>query len=91
MFKKLSNIQVNFALMAFIAFMVKVMVLEASFADSIILGVLATLYGYTHYLKRFQPYNLDEAVQKDLQEVKAALSKLNFAQSRENLDKRKYF
>jgi len=91
MLKKLSNLQVNYALIAFIAFMIKVMLTEVSFADSIILGVVSGLYGYTQYLKRFQPVKLDETVVKDLLEVKQTLSKLSLSQSRDNSDQRKYF
>lgn len=77
--------------MAFIAFTIKMLVVNVSIADSIALAVLAGLYGYSQYLNRFQPFNLDEAVKKDLIEVKSALSKLNLAQATEKATKKQYF
>lgn len=79
MLKKLKDLTPNFALIAFLAFTVKMLVFTASFPDALIMGVLAGLYGYTQYLKRFQPYTLDEAVRNDLIEVKTALAKLKLA------------
>lgn len=89
--EKLKNLQVNYALVAFACFMVKVMVIQASLADSVILLGLGALYGYTQYLKRFQPYKLDEAIVKDLLEVKSALSKLNMVRATEKMQDKKYF
>jgi len=91
MLKKLRNLQVNFALIIFIAFSVKMLLFNATIADSLIVGILAGLYGYTQYLKRFQPYRLDDAVQKDLNEVKSALTKLNMVRSADKLKGQKYF
>lgn len=91
MLKKLKNLKINFALIAFMAYAVKMILVSASFADSIVMGVLAATYGYTQFLKRFQPYKLDETVAQDLLEVKTALSKLKLSQSRDKLQKNKYF
>lgn len=91
MLKQIKKIELNFALIAFIAFSVKVLVFDASIADSLILGVLSGLYGYTQYLKRFQPYNLDEEVRADLSEVKSALSSLNMTRGMDSTQKKKYF
>lgn len=88
MLSRLKKIQLNFALIAFLAYIVKILILEASFADAIVAGVLAGLYGYSLYLKRFQPYKLDEEVRKDLTEVKNAMSKINFVKSQQN---KRYF
>ena len=81
----------NFTLLAFIAFTVKILVIDATIADSLIIAVLAGVYGYTQYLKRFQPYKLDDAVMKDLVEVKSALSKMNIIRATEKLAEKKYF
>ena len=89
--EKLKNLQLNYALIAFACFMVKVMVVEATIADSIILLGLGALYGYTQYLKRFQPYKLDDAVMRDLQEVKGALSKLNMVRAADKKNNGQYF
>lgn len=91
MMEKLKNAQVNIALVAFVCFTVKVLILEATFPDSIILLGLGTLFGYTQYLKRFQPYKLDDAVMKDLIEVKSALSKMNMIRATEKLTEKRYF
>lgn len=87
--EKLKNL--NFTLLAFIFFTIKILVIQATFADSLIMAVLAALYGYSQYLKRFQPYKLDEAVMKDLVEVKSALSKLNMIRATEKMAEKKYF
>ena len=79
----------NFTLLAFIAFTVKILVIDATIADSLIIAVLAGVYGYTQYLKRFQPYKLDDAVMKDLVEVKSALSKMNIIRATEKLAEKK--
>lgn len=90
--EKLKSLQINFALLAFCLFTVKMMVISATIPDSIITLVLGSLYGYTQYLKRFQPYKLDEAVAKDLLEVKAALSKMSLiGNSQKAAENKKYF
>jgi hypothetical protein len=89
--EKLKSLQINFALVAFICFTIKILAFSASFPDSIILLVLGGLYGYTQYLKRFQPYKLDEAVMRDLIEVKTALSKMNMIRATEKAADKRYF
>lgn len=91
MFKDLKNLPINFALIVFGCFMIKVLFFEATVPDSIIVMVLGSVYGYSQYLKRFQPYKLDDAVMKDLIEVKGALSKMNLVRSQEKMDNKKYF
>lgn len=81
----------NCALVAFSCFTIKMLVVQPSIADSIILLGLGAVYGYSQYLKRFQPYKLDEAVMKDLVEVKGALMKLNMVRATEKLEGKKYF
>jgi len=91
MFEKIKSLKVNFVLFAFLAFMVKVLLFEASIADSIILLGLGTAYSYTQYLKKFQVYNLDEAVMAELKEVKIALSKMKVLRATEKMTEKKYF
>lgn len=91
MIEKLKSLQINFALIALICFMVKMIAVSASIADAVIVLGLAGLYGYTQHLKRFQPYKLDDAVAKDLIEVKSALTKLNMIQAREKKADGRYF
>lgn len=91
MIEKMKSLQINFALVAFSCFMFKVLVFQATIPDSVILLGLGGLYGYTQYLKRFQPYKLDEAVMKDLLEVKTALTKINMIRATEKLADKKYF
>jgi len=90
MLDKLKTLQVNFSLIAFIAFNIKMLITQPTFADSIIVLVLAGSLGYSQFIKRFQPYKLDEAVQKDLLEVKSALSKMNMIRATDTKEKR-YF
>jgi hypothetical protein len=91
MLKKLKDISLNYSLIVFLVFVGKMIILTPSFADSIIVLVLASLYGYTQYLKRFQPYNLDKEVAKDLLEVKSALSKMNFIKATDQVKEKRYF
>lgn len=91
MIEKLKSLQINFALVALVCFMVKVLIVSNTIADSVILLGLSGLYGYTQYLKRFQPYKLDDAVMADLREVKSALTKLNMVRATEKLSEKKYF
>jgi hypothetical protein len=92
MLEKIKSLQINFALIAFIAFTVKITLFSATFPDSIILLGLGMLYGYTQYLKRFQTYKLEDAVMKDLHEVKAAISHLNIRKTAEKMSEvKRYF
>lgn len=91
MLEKLKTLQVNYALIVFVAFAIKMLVTSPSIADATITLVFGSLYGYTQYLKRFQPYKLDEAVMRDLAEVKSALSKINMTQATGKLLDKKYF
>lgn len=91
MFNKLKMLQVNFALIAFACFTIKVLITQASLSDSLIIVVMGSLYGYTQYLKRFQPYKLDDAIVKDLMEVKSALTKLNMVRATDKLAEKRYF
>jgi len=89
--EKLKSLKINFALLAFLCFTTKILAFSATIPDSIILLGLGTLYGYSQYLKRFQPYKLEDAVMKDLLEMKAALSKLNMIKAAEKATNKKYF
>lgn len=91
MFGKIKNVNVNYSLIAFLAFTTKVMVYSPTLADSLIMGVLAGLYGYSQYVKRFQPIKLDETVAKELLEVRQAMSKLNLLKLQENREKVKHW
>jgi hypothetical protein len=91
MLEKLRSLQINFALVAFVCFTFKVLIFSASMPESIILLGLGSLYGYTQYLKRFQPYKLDDAVMRDLMEMKSALTKLNMIRATEKMQDKKYF
>jgi hypothetical protein len=91
MLKKLKDISLNYSLIVFLIFIGKMIILTPTFADSIIVLVLASLYGYTQYLKQFQPYSLDKEVAKDLLEDKNALSKMNFIQATDKLKDKRYF
>lgn len=89
--EKLKSLQVNFSLLILLGFMFKVLILPASIADSIIVIAIGSLYAYSQYLKRFQPYKLDDAIAKDLIEVKSALSKLNMIRATDKAAERRYF
>lgn len=89
--KSLPYKQINFALVAFACFMAKMLLISASFPDAIILAVLGASYSYSQYLKRFQPYKLDDAVAKDLLEMRSTLSRLNMIRVQDKADKGKYF
>lgn len=81
----------NFPLLTFIAFTIKVLVVNVSFPDAIVLLGLTAGFGYFQYLKRFQPYKLEDAIVKDLLEVKQALSRMNLIRSQESKTSDKKF
>ena len=91
MIENIKSLKVNFSLLAFLCFMIKVTAFNATIADSIILLGLGALYAYTQYLKKFQAYKLDDVVMKDLAEVKSALSKINLYKATEKINEKKYF
>jgi len=91
MLEKIKNLQVNITLIAFLCFVVKMLIVDATIADSIIVLGLGAFYSYSQYLKRFQPYKLDDAVTRDLMEVKSALSKLNMVRATEKKNNGTYF
>lgn len=94
MFKKLKALwptHFNFALLTFVAFTIKALVVSVTFPDAIVLLGLIAGYGYNQYLKRFQPYKLDDAIARDLLEVKQALSRMNMIRSQEKASDKKFF
>lgn len=91
MIEKLKTLQVNFSLFLFIFFTIKLLAVQITIADSIVAFVFGTVYSYSQYLKRFQPYKLDDAVTKDLIEVKSALAKMNLIRASEKMQEKKYF
>lgn len=91
MLEKIKSLKINFALIAFLCFTIKMIALSASPSDSVVMVVLGALYGYTQYLKRFEPYKLEDAVMKDLQEVKIALSQMKLRNAAEKMADKKYF
>lgn len=89
--KSLPYKQLNFALIAFACITVKMIVVDATVADALIMAVSGAVYGYSQYLKRFQPYKLDDAVMKDLIEMRTTLSRLNMVRAADTRDQKKYF
>lgn len=81
----------NFSLLTFVAFTIKVLIVDVSIADAIVLLGLIAGFGYSQYLKRFQPYKLEDAIVKDLVEVKQALSRMNMIRSQEKTSDKKFF
>lgn len=55
MLDRIKNIQVNYAILCSLAYLVKTMVIPASFADSIILVCLFSLVGFQKFLKFKEP------------------------------------
>lgn len=83
----------NFVLLAFLAYAIKLLLVEASYADGMVLAVLASIHGYKSYLKATLDKKLDDAklkeIKEDVQEMKSALSSLNITKIKPN--NRKYF
>ena len=80
--------KLNFPLLAFMAYVIKMLIISPSFPDAIIIGVLAGLLGYKMRLKLFEPKPVDDQIKKDVQEIKNALSRVNLAKVTEP---KKYF
>lgn len=91
MLEKIKSLKINFALVAFLCFTIKMIAISATPADSVIMLVLGALYGYTQYLRRFEPYKLEDAVMNDLKEVKIALSQMKLRNAAEKMADKKYF
>lgn len=91
MFEKLKSFPINPSLITFICFTIKILVLPATIPDAIILLGLGAGYAYSQYLKRFQPYKLDDAVMADLKDVKLALSKMNMVRPNEKAKDKTYW
>ena len=91
MLKKITDLKPNFALVAFICFAAKLLIVEASVADSLVCAVFGAVYTYGQYLARFKPHNLDEAVAKELLELRTAVSRINTIKATEKLTEKKYF
>jgi hypothetical protein len=88
MLKKIKEIKFNFALLAFVSYVIKMLILEPGYSDAIVIAVLAGLYGFKMKLQLMEPKKIDESTKKDVQEIKNALSKVNLAKI---ADPKKYF
>ena len=84
----LKKIKINYSLIAFFAYSIKLLILEASYADALVLACLAGLYGYKMRLKLAEPRDVNEDVRKEIAEIKTAMSKVNLAKISEI---KKYF
>lgn len=78
----------NFPLLAFMAYVAKMLVISPSFPDAIVMGVLAALLGYKMKVQMLEPKPMEDKVKKEIQEIKNALSKVNLAKITET---KKYF
>lgn len=70
--------KINFALLAFVAFSVRMVAMGATFSEALVMLVLAGMYAYDRYLHFHPLRNSDKAwtekVEKELAEVKSAVS-----------------
>lgn len=80
--------RLNFPLLAFMAYVVKMLVISPSFPDAIVMAVLAGLLGYKMRMQTLEPKPINENLKKDVQEIKNALSRANLAKATEP---KKYF
>lgn len=84
----LKKVKLNYALIAFMAYVGKMLCISPSFPEAIIVGFLAALYGYKLRIQLIEPKPVNESVRKEIQEIKNALSKVNLAKISET---KKYF
>lgn len=93
MISKLKSL--NLVLIAFLAYSIKLLIVSSSFADGIVLAVLAGALSYSSYLKSIKKKELDQDelkdVKEDVQELKSSLSSLNIAKIKPDSYNKKYF
>lgn len=88
----LSKIRINFALLAMTAYLVKILGVSTSYADSIVMLGLCGLYGFGKYLKAKEPkITVDQQMREELKIVKDILSKVNLGKSLNNGKPKRYF
>ncbi len=75
----IKKIRINYALLAFFAYSVKLLIIEASYADGLVMSCLAALYGYKLRLQSIEPKEVNSDIKKEFQEIKNAMSKIELA------------
>ncbi len=89
MIEKLKSIQLNYAALAFLAYLIKLLAIGAGYPDALVIACLAGLCGYKMRMQLLQPRPVDAELKAEIQEIKNALSRANMAKVT-NPDK-KYF
>lgn len=83
-----TKIEVTFFVL--LSYLVKVLCLNASYADSIIILGLSGLYAYRMYLRSREPkVTADAKMREEIKELKNALSKVNLSSTLNNT--KRYF
>lgn len=76
----IKKIKLNYALLAFLGYAVKLLVIEVSYPDALVIACMAALYGWKMRIQLMEPRkDINADVIKDVQEIKNALSKANVA------------
>lgn len=76
---KAALLSANIPMIAFSLYVIKALVFSASYPDAIILAIISGLYGYGMKMNLLVPRNVPKDLEKDVQEIKNALSKVNLA------------
>lgn len=70
--------KINFALLAFVAFSIRMVALGASFSDAVVMLVLAAMYAYDRWLHFHPMRNSDKAwtekIERELADVRSAVA-----------------
>jgi hypothetical protein len=83
----------NVALLAFVAFTVRLVVTGVNFSEALALLVYAGLYGYTKWLKAREEITKDkhftDKVEKELQDLRSAVGAMKLGQATWGMNTRK--
>lgn len=72
---------VNYSLLAFFLFSIKLVVFGSSVSDAIALFALAGLYGFSLFLESKKETPINDEIKKDLENVKSAVNALKIGRT----------
>lgn len=81
----------DYCVVAFMALLIRVITLGASYAEAIMMFALAGVYGYRLYLKSKEIKPLDISVRQELESMKGTLDALKMEKTRRPNETKRYF
>lgn len=77
MLKKINFKKANLPLIAFCAFLTKMLIFSPTYADGLIMGCLSAVLVYKMKYKLQEPQDINDKYKQEIQELKNAVSKVN--------------